>query len=124
MSPFIFVATLVSVIFWAVWLYTLIMLPPNNKALSIFFFLASFFFALATSLTIVFYRLALRGAGVHPRYLNSNLLMRHCLRRAGLIAGALTVSASLKVLEALTLFNFFLLILIAFFAELYLSRRR
>lgn len=121
MSLFIFSTALVSIILWTVWLYTLIKLPPNNL-IHILYFLISLFFALATALSMILYRLALKGARLHHSYINPRLLMQHCFRRAGIISGVITVAASLKVLGAFSTFNFFLLILLAFFAEAYFMR--
>jgi hypothetical protein len=119
---FLYTVTLASLILWAVWIYILTHLPPNNVAHYVFF-LASFFFALTTALTMLFYKLAYRGATVHHSYINPRAVITHCFRRAGLFSGVITASASLKILGALSTLTFFSLILLAFLLEVYFMRR-
>lgn len=111
-----------SFLLWVVWIYILTHLPPNNLTHYIFF-LASFFFALTTVLTMILYKLAYRNATVHHSYINPRIVIAHCFRRAGLVAGVLTASASLKILGAFTAVSFFFLVFLAFLLEVYFMRR-
>lgn len=119
---FIYITLLAGLILWGVWIYILVHLPPNNLAHYVFF-LASFFFALTTALTMLFYKLAYRGATLHHSYINPRLVLAHCFRRAGLFSGVITASASLKILGALSTLTFFSLIFLAFLLEVYFIRR-
>lgn len=121
-SQFITTVAVAALIGWGVWIYTLTHLPPDKLVHNIFF-LASFYFALASVITMVLYKLAYHQAQVHHSYINAGAVLNHCFRRAGILSGVVTVAASLKILGAFSALNFGLLLLSAFFAEVYFMQK-
>ncbi len=119
---FIRAVVLFSVVLWGVWIYILVHLPPDNLSHYVFF-LASLFFALTTALTMIFYKFAYHSLQVHHSYVNPSSIIQHCFRRAGIISGVVTISGSMNVLGAFSALNFFLLILAAFFVEVYFMQK-
>lgn len=111
-----------AILVWGAWIYILVHLPPDNLSHYVFF-LASLFFALTTALTMIFYKFAYHSLQVHHSLVNPRNIIQNCFRRAGIVSGVVTTAASLRMLGAFSAFNFFLLILAAFFIEVYFMQK-
>lgn len=121
-NRFIFVALVITIITGGLWFYSLLNLPPSTLV-NYAFFLASFFFALALVLTMIFYKLAYHAASIHHSYINSNRVIENCFRRAGLISGVVTAIAALKIFNLLNAGLLVVLIIGAFFTEVLFMRK-